>query len=241
MRVLMINPNVSLQMTQKAAEALRAHLPPEATLVVETGRFGATVIASRAAYTIAGHAALDCYARHARTCDAVVLACFGDPGLEALREVADVPVVALLEASVRRAGQIGRPFGIITAGAAWRPMLEERIAPMSQAPLFKGIEVLDTDGLDVSRDPQAWSVPIDRAKHRLLARGAQTIILGGAALAGLASRMGGDGQLIDCVIAAAQYLANVLKEAPAARPVYLGIQSRGLTAPLKTLLATGSR
>lgn len=41
-------------------------------------------------------------------------ACFGDPGLDAVRELVEVPVVGIAEAAMRPATIAGRSFGIVT-------------------------------------------------------------------------------------------------------------------------------
>ena len=85
-----------------------------------TGRFGARYIASRAASAVAAHAALDAYAEHGAGADAVLIGCFGDPGLDALREVAPVPVLGLADAAGAEAMRIAPRFGVVTGGAAWK-------------------------------------------------------------------------------------------------------------------------
>src|ERR1700730_257101 len=95
----MINPNTSAAVTDLVASHVRAIAGDRATIVPVTGRFGARYIASRAAAAVAGHAALDALAEHVASCDAVYLACFGDPGLAALKEVSPGPVIRMAEAS----------------------------------------------------------------------------------------------------------------------------------------------
>ncbi|RYY06490.1 MAG: Asp/Glu racemase, partial [Alphaproteobacteria bacterium] len=80
MRILLINPNTSQAVTDLVADHVRRQIGDRADLRAVTGRFGARYIASRAAAAIAGHAALDALAEHGDSCDAVYLACFGDPG-----------------------------------------------------------------------------------------------------------------------------------------------------------------
>ena len=55
---------------------------------------------------------LDAIARH--PADGYVVACFGDPGLDAARELAAGPVVGIAEAAMRTAAYLGR-------GTAWSP------------------------------------------------------------------------------------------------------------------------
>ena len=102
-RILLLNPNTNKAMTAAMRAQAATHLPPEAELTTVTGSFGFPVVATRVAYAVASHAALDAYARRESDPDVVLLSCFGDPGLEALRELAPCPVVGLAEASIRAA------------------------------------------------------------------------------------------------------------------------------------------
>src|SRR5258706_14251894 len=121
----MINPNTSATITEILAARMREIAGPGVTILPVTGRFGAPYIASRATAAIAGHAALDALAEHVLDCDVVYLACFGDPGLAALKEVSPVPVVGMAEASVEAACRLGRRFAIVTGGGAPAPVLNE--------------------------------------------------------------------------------------------------------------------
>src|SRR5262249_7106314 len=72
--------NTSADLTEQGARVARKAARPETEIVPATGRFGARYIATRAAAAIAGHAALDVFARAGKGADVVLLACFGDPG-----------------------------------------------------------------------------------------------------------------------------------------------------------------
>ncbi|MFZ2103334.1 MAG: aspartate/glutamate racemase family protein, partial [Oricola sp.] len=82
--------------------------------------------------------------------DAVVLACFGEPGLGALREAVDVPVFGLLESSARLAASLGS-FSILTPGAAWPAQLRELLAVYGLTGQCHGISVYSESSL--SDDP----------------------------------------------------------------------------------------
>ena len=188
MRILVINPNTTEAVTERVVEHVR-RIAPSATIVPATGRFGARYIASRAAAAIAGHAALDAYAAFGADCDAVYLACFGDPGLLALREIAPVPVVGMAEAACREAAAAGR-FSIVTGGTAWQPMLSEFVALLGLSDRLAGIRATNATGGEIHRDPDAALADLVAACRACAeADGAQTVILGGAGLAGLAERI----------------------------------------------------
>jgi len=188
MRILLINPNTSAAITDLVAGHVRAQLGDQAELRAVTGRFGARYIASRSAAAIAGHAAIDALAEHEAGCDAVYLACFGDPGLFALREVARVPVVGMAEAACQEAAARG-PFGIVTGGAAWEPMLREFVAALGLADRLAAIRTVAPSGAAIARDPDAALAGLAEACGSCAEAGAATVILGGAGLAGLAARL----------------------------------------------------
>ena len=188
MRILLINPNTSRTVTDLVASHVRAQLAGCAELRAVTGRFGARYIASRSAACIAGHAALDAFAEHGADCDAVYLACFGDPGLLALRELSRIPVIGMAEAACREAAMRGR-FGIVTGGAAWEPMLREFVAALGLADALAAIRTVAPSGGDIARDPDAALAGLIEACRACVDHGAGTVILGGAGLAGLAARI----------------------------------------------------
>lgn len=190
LRILLINPNTTTEVTALMARLLEPQLPPGVTLKPVTGRFGARYIASRSAAAIAGHAALEAFAEHGGDCDAVYLACFGDPGLLALKELASVPVVGMAEASCREAAARDGRFAIVTGGERWGPMLQEFVGTLGLGDRLAGIETVAPTGAEIARDPDGAVDLLAQACRDVAARtGAGTVILGGAGLAGLAARI----------------------------------------------------
>jgi allantoin racemase len=190
MRLLVINPNTTPSVTQKLLLAGRALAPPGVTLTGATGRFGARYISSRSAAAIAGHATLDAYAEYGAGHQGVLLACFGDPGLFALRELAHCPVLGLAEASCLAAASGGRKFSILTGGERWGPMLREFIASIGLSHALASIRAVAPTGGEIAANPAA--------AHDLLAAeaaeaarndGAEAVILGGAGLVGIAAHI----------------------------------------------------
>ncbi|WP_375462752.1 aspartate/glutamate racemase family protein [uncultured Methylobacterium sp.] len=189
MRILLINPNTSAGVTDLVAGHVRSIAGEAVDLVPVTARFGARYIASRASLAIAGHAALDCLAAHVAGCDAVYLACFGDPGLAALREVAPVPVVGMVEASCRAAADRPGRFAIVTGGTLWPPILAEMVTTLGLSGRFAGVRAIAPTGAEIAREPDAALDRLAAACRACAEDGAETVILGGAALAGLSRRL----------------------------------------------------
>jgi allantoin racemase len=237
--ILLINPNTSADMTTLIVEQAAKHAPPGVAFDSETASFGASVIASRASYAIATHAALDCFARHGRPAAGIIVACFGDPGVSAIREMASAPVIGLAEASVRIAGRRRRPFAIVTAGLAWRPMLMEFVSMTPEAGLLTSVYCVDATGNSVSREPERFVGLITDQISKAQADGAETVILGGAALAGFSSRLDCEPVLIDCVAAAVTELLKLESPARSGKDDLPSLPSIGLTDELARLLERG--
>ena len=119
----------------------QAVVGPDALVDVATASFGAPYISCEASYAVAGHATLDAWARamgqDAAPHDAVLIGCFGDPGLFALREASSAPVTGLAEAAMSEAAQQGR-FAIVTGGALWKPMLQRLAFSLGFAEVLGG-------------------------------------------------------------------------------------------------------
>lgn len=100
--LLVINPNTGQATTQRLSSHLQTLLPSDVALDCINARFGAPYIACEASHAVASHALLDAWAHHLHSADhspdGVVIACFGDPGLFALREASAAPVTGLAEA-----------------------------------------------------------------------------------------------------------------------------------------------
>jgi Asp/Glu/hydantoin racemase len=220
--ILAINPNTTVSITTLIETNLRA-AAPEVEWRMATGRFGARYIVSEASYAIAAHAALEAWANHSTACDAVLLACFGDPGLFALREQSPIPVLGLAEASMRAAVREAARFSIVTGGARWTPMLERLAHALGFGAALASVRTITLTGAQAAADPDAAIAVLagvcTKAKRD---DGAGAVILGGAGFAGLAARVAplAGFSIIDSVIAGAQEAARLARGAvwPYARP-----------------------
>lgn len=244
MKFLVVNPNTSAAVSRRLQEhvvAIVAGLAASAEVRTATASFGASYIADEASFAIAAHAALDAAASdralHGDP-DAILLGCFGDPGIEALREAIGRPVVGLAEAALREAASHGR-FAIVTGGAAWRPMLERLARSLGCGDRLVSVHALEATGAQLAADPDAAMDSL-RSACRVASAGADAVVIGGAGLAGMAAQIASslDVPLIDSVTAGALALlraGQAAATAPARSPDK-SIEWRGLSAPLLRLL-----
>ena len=217
--VLAINPNTTAAVTALVEAHLRA-TAPAIDWRMATGRFGARYITSEASFAIASHASIDAWAEHGASCDAVLLACFGDPGLFALRELSPVPVVGLAEASMQAAAETARRFSIVTGGPRWAPMLERLAQELGFGVRLASVRTIEITGAQAAADPERTVAALAQACKDARAKdSADAVILGGAGFAGFAAlvepRVADAGvKVIDSVIAGAQAAGRLALGAP---------------------------
>ena len=211
-RCLVLNPNTSAAVTEIVRAACR-RVQPAIEWHGATARFGAAYIADEAAYEQAGPAVLDAFDAFYDSHDAVLLACFCDPGLKALQARSPVPVIGLAHASFEAAARHGR-FAVVTGGHAWAPMLERFARDNRLDERLVGVHTIDWTGAQIAADPDGARDALVAAARQGVDRGARCILLGGAALAGLAAplqpRVGVP--VLDNVELAAQAVARALFE-----------------------------
>jgi allantoin racemase len=187
LRLLLINPNTSDSITDLVARRAREVAPAGTVFDVATARFGARYIGSRISAAIAAHAALDAFATAYRPAHAgVLLACFGDPGLDALAEISPVPVTGMAAASMRVAAGRARRVGILTGGERWVPMLKEFVASLGLSGQLACVRAVSATGAQIAADPEsAYAELAAQANAAAREDGAEIVILGGAGLTGL--------------------------------------------------------
>jgi len=249
MRLLIINPNTTAEITARMLREAERLAHPGIAWRAATGGFGAPYIASRAASAVAGHAALDAFARDGEGCDAVLVACFGDPGLAALKELSPVPVIGMAEAACFLACTLAQKFSIVTGGERWPDMLEEFVAGQGLSSRLASIRAVAPTGDMIARDPDGARAVLARAVQDCVSEdGAGVVILAGAGLVGLADTLKDVVEVpvlcsfraaAEATIAIARLAPQKPKTGPyAATPL---VETVGLSDALSGLLANGPR
>jgi allantoin racemase len=127
--------------------------------------------------------------------DAVVIACFSDPGLEAAREIAYIPIIGIGEAAHHMAAMLGYTFSIITVMEERIPHLEQRVIKSGLKEKLTSIVPLGLKVADTERRPSATRTAILQAGRKALdVHGAEVLILAcagmGKYVAGLERELG---------------------------------------------------
>jgi len=243
-RVLLLNPNSSGQFTELITREAKKAGSVNTEFVGITAPMGPRYIGTRASSAVAGHALVDGLARTLakdRNFDAAIVCGFGAQGAAALREFAPFPVVDMLEASVSVALQLGARFSVLTGGANWVPMLRDIIGGLGLGQRLASVRSIPLTGAEIVADQDRAITSLAELSERCVKEdGADCVILGGAAVAGLSRKMADrvSVPLIDNVavaVATAELLARHVS-LPKRRGGYPSIDSVGLSEPLDKML-----
>ena len=187
MRLLLINPNITAAMTEAMAAEARRYASAGTGIIAVTAAFGTQYVENRAEAAIAGHAVLDALAKHAEGCDAAIVSAFGDPGLAAAREFADIPVVGIEESAILTAWMLGRRYSIICLTPRLRTWYIECAQEHGLAGRLASVRALDVPIPDITRARQQLQDRLLQECMQAIEHDeAEVIIFGGGPIAGLA-------------------------------------------------------
>jgi allantoin racemase len=219
-RLLVINPNISDSVTRLIGDEARRAAAPGTNVTLLTAPFGVAYIETRFEALVGAYASAQLAGEHAAAHDAVILAAFGDPGWNALREALDKPVVGLTEAALAAAAKLGKRIGIIAISrriAGWYREVVEGYGFGNRLASIRSLEqpIRDIGGVQEEHATRLKSLCDSAARED----GADVLILAGAPLAGLARNLAGTlaVPVVD-PIAAAVRQAEALAAAPRAAP-----------------------
>jgi allantoin racemase len=112
-----------------------------------------------------------------------VIACFGDPGLHALRDQPPLPVVGIQEAAVMTALTLGQRFGVIAILPASIPRHMRAFGAMGVMDRLAGDRALELGVADLANQDKSLSAMIATGKRLRDDDGANVLIMGCAGMA----------------------------------------------------------
>jgi allantoin racemase len=136
---------------------------------------------------------LDALARRTSQPDAVIVGCFGDPGLAALRETLDCPVIGPFEASMHLGAQLGNRVGVVTVVDGVIPVLDRLARAMGETLNYAGAVAVNVNVLDLrAHSATLADTIIDAGRALVRERRADVLVLGCMSMAflGMAEAIG---------------------------------------------------
>jgi allantoin racemase len=114
-----------------------------------------------------------------RQVDSIIVSCFGDPAVGALREIFDIPIVGPAEASISMAANLGGKFSIVTILENGIPMLEDEIHRLGLSSRLASIRAIGIEPQDLDANKRKTRTAVIReARQALKNDRASSIIIG---------------------------------------------------------------
>jgi len=185
MRIKIINPNTTGSMTERMGLYARRIAAPGTEIVAVSPDFGPPSIEDYYDEALAVPGLLaEIRQGEAEEFDGYVIACFGDPGLHAARELARGPVVGIAEAAMHFASVIAPGFSVVTTLARTCGMAWHLAEIYGMKRFCRNVRAVEIPVLDLS-DPKVTSLMIEECKRALTEDGAGAIVLGCAGMVDL--------------------------------------------------------
>src|ERR1700722_16013677 len=128
MRILVVNPNTSVAMTEKIGAAARAVAAPGTEIIAVNPADGPVSIEGYydEVFSVPGLLA-EIPKGETLGVSAHIIACFDDTGLEAARSLASAPVIGIGEAAFHLASLVAHRFAVVTTLSRSIPTIETNL------------------------------------------------------------------------------------------------------------------
>ena len=188
MRLLIVNPNTSANMTATIRATAQAAAGAGVQVEALNPLRGPASVEGQFDEVISAYWTLETVLPIAHQYDGIVMACYGHhPAIGALREALEQPVLGIMEASILQALPLGDRFSIVTSSPRWIPLLEEGVRALGfesrcASVRSSGLAVLEIAALS---DEQVAARLCAEAQAAVEQDGADVICLGCSGMAGL--------------------------------------------------------
>jgi allantoin racemase len=214
-RIALLNPNATAAMTDKAAACARRVVGDGTEIVAVTNRSGPPSIESHYDEAMAVPGLLGAIAESERDgVDGYVIACFGDPGLDAARELARGPVLGIAEAGMHAATMVGRSFSIVTTLARTIGQAEHLVARYGYTAMCHSIYACEVPVLELDEpSSEARKLVVELCRRAVEVDQADSVLLGCAGMADFCDEVGEQVgvPVIDGVTAAVTFVDALLR------------------------------
>lgn len=185
MKILIVNPNTTASMTKKIEIAAKAVARPDTQIVATNSQNGPESIQGFLDVATCVPGLLEEVKRHTDV-DAIVIACFDDTGLDAVRTLVSVPVLGIGEAAYHAASMIASKFSVITTLSRSVPGLENNLMQYGLAQKCIRVRATNIPVLKIEEgDPETLSKIRSEIREAIEHDNAEAIVLGCAGMTDL--------------------------------------------------------
>jgi allantoin racemase len=190
MKIKVINPNTTASMTQKIGAVAQAVANPDTEIIACNPAMGPTSIEGHYDEALSVVGILDEIRKgEAEGVDGYVIACFGDPGLLAARELAKGPVIGIAEAAMHAASFISTGFSIVTTLSRTRVIAQHLVENYGMIRLCRKIRAIDLPVLSLEENEKAKNIILEECRNALVEDGCGAIVMGCGGMADLPAQL----------------------------------------------------
>ena len=215
MRIQVINPNTCQGMTDKIASAAQQVALADTHIIASSPKHGPASIESAFDDVIASAALMDEIAAGVeQQVDAHIIACFGDPALDAARELATAPVIGIAEAAFHMATLVSHRFSVVTTMSSTINTAHSLLHKYGFEDHCVNVRATDIPVLTLEQiSDEIYHTLLAECRQALLVDKAEAIVLGCAGMADIAARLQQDLQIpvIDGVTAAVKLAESLVQ------------------------------
>ncbi|MCS5546873.1 MAG: aspartate/glutamate racemase family protein [SAR324 cluster bacterium] len=191
MKLLLVNPNTTSSMTDKAGEAARMVAASGTEIIAVNPEYGPISIEGYYDEVFSIPGLLEEVRKgEASGCQGTVIACFDDTGLDAARCIASGPVVGICEAAMHIASLLANSFSIVTTLRRSIPALEELTVKYGMSRKCHSIRAAEVPVLELENpDSEATKLIRVEIQKALDDDRSEAIVLGCAGMVDLAAEL----------------------------------------------------
>ena len=191
MKILLVNPNTTSSMTDKAGEAARMVAASGTKIIAVNPEYGPISIEGYYDEVFSIPGLLEEVRKgEASGCQGTVIACFDDTGLDAARCIASGPVGGTCEAAMHTASLLANSFSIVTTLRRSIPALEELTVKYGMSRKCHRIRATEVPVLELENpDSEATKLIRVEIQKALDDDRSEAIVLGCAGMADLTAKL----------------------------------------------------
>ena len=155
MKIMLINPNTTQYMTDSILKCAQKYASPGTELYAVTASFGVSSVECYVDEYLAAPAVLREVMRgEGMGMDAYLICCFGDPALQAARELTEKPVLGIAESAIAAAKMIAPYFSVVSVLDRSVKVTADVVNAYGAAPFCRSIRSTGLSVLDFGKDPK---------------------------------------------------------------------------------------
>lgn len=192
MKIKVINPNTTWSMTHSIAQCAKASALVDTQIVAVSPTVGVESIECYVDEYLAIPGVLNEILKGdiQENCDAFVIACFGDPGLQAAREITAKPVLGIAESAMAAAKMIAPYFSIVSVLDRSLKVTEDLVQAYGAKPFCRSIRSTGLSVLEFGSDPERGMKALAEQSRKAVEQdGAECILLGCAGFVDFAEQL----------------------------------------------------